>query len=190
MVMGAAAPIGVAAAPAASPILTSQPPRPIEDFELTDQDGAPFRFSQLRGRPALIFFGYTHCPDVCPLTLGKLQRVLDTADPSLHEIGLVMISVDGNRDDAPAMKAYLSALAPHGIGLTGDPRAVRQVAAQFSSVFIKQFPDKAGGPYLVEHTSQVYLVDRQGRLRETFFDAPIDSMAHATAAVAREPAGP
>lgn len=108
----------------------------------------------------------------------------------MHEVELVMVSVDGDRDSPPAIKAYLSRFAPRGIGLTGDPRTVRQVAAQFSSVFFKQLPDQAGGPYLVEHTSQIYLVDRLGRLRETFFDASVDAMAHATAAVASEPVGP
>ena len=97
-----------------------------------------------------------------------------------------MISVDGDRDSPAAMKAYLAQVSPRFMGLTGDPRTVRGIAAQFSAVFFKGLPAKPGGPYLVEHTSQIYLIDRHGRLRVTFFDASIDAMRRATTAVADE----
>jgi len=168
---------------------TTQPPKPIDDFELTDQDGKAFRFSQLRGAPALVFFGYTHCPDVCPATLAKLALLTDSADLSLQNTALVMISVDGDRDSPAVMKAYLAQVSPRCMGLTGDPRAVRRIAAQFSGVFFKAFPDQPGGPYLVQHTSQIYLIYRQGRLRATFYDASTDAMRRATAALAHETRG-
>jgi len=158
----------------------------IDDFELTDQDGMPFRFSQLRGKPALVFFGFTHCPDVCPATLAKLVLVTHAADPKADSATLVMISVDGDRDTPAAMKAYLAQLSPRCIGLTGDPHAVRQIAAQFPAVFFKGLPEKPGGPYAVEHTSQVYLIDRRGRLRATFLNESIDAMRRAIAAISNE----
>jgi protein SCO1/2 len=97
-----------------------------------------------------------------------------------------MISVDGDRDSPEAMKAYLAQVSPRSMGLTGDPRAVRAIAAQFSAVFFKGIPDRPGAPYLVQHTSQVYLIDRQGRLRASFSDASIDAMRRATIAIADE----
>ena len=169
-----------------------QPPKPIDDFALTDQDSKPFKLSQLRGRPALLFFGFTHCPDVCPSTLAKLGVLMASADENMRGTALVMISVDGDRDSPETMRAYLAQVLPRGIGLTGDPRAVRRIAAQFSGVFFKGLPDRPGGDYLVQHTSQVYLIDPQGRLRATFFDASIDTMRQATAAIVQEsgPKGP
>ena len=171
-------------------VATTHPPKPIEDFELTNQEGKPFRFSQLRGAPALVFFGFTHCPDVCPSTLAKLALLTDSADLRLRSTALVMVSVDGDRDTPSVMKAYLAQVSPRCIGLTGAPHTVRDIAAQFSAVFFKGFPDKPGGPYLVQHTTQIYLVDRQGRLRATFLDASIDAMRRAAAAIADEQQGP
>jgi protein SCO1 len=164
----------------------SQRYKTIEDFELSDQDGMPFRFRQLRGKPALVFFGFTHCPDVCPATLARLVVVTNAIDPKADSATIVMISVDGDRDTPAAMKAYLAQLSPRCIGLTGDPHAVRQIAAQFPAVFFKGLPEKPGGPYAVQHTSQVYLIDRRGRLRATFLDESIDAMRRAIAAVANE----
>ena len=166
-----------------------QPPKPIADFELADQDGKPFRFSQLRNRPVLVYFGFTHCPDVCPATLAKLRALNATADQKIRDVAVVMISVDGDRDNPATMKTYLAQMSPQFIGLTGDPRAVRGIAAQFPAVFFKGLPDRQGGEYLVEHTSQVYLIDRHGRLCAVFSDAPIGAMRQALHTLADEPAG-
>jgi protein SCO1/2 len=88
-----------------------------------------------------------------------------------------MISVDGERDAPAAMKAYLDALSADFIGLTGEPRTVRQIAEGFSAVFFKGLPAGQSGHYVVDHTSQVYLADAEGRLRATFFDASVEQMA-------------
>lgn len=96
---------------------------------------------------------------------------------------VVMISVDGGRDTPAVMKAYLEPLSDQFIGLTGDPKAVRKIAAGFSAVFFKGLPADNSGAYLVEHTSQIYLVDDQGRLRATFFDASVEAMSEATRAI-------
>jgi protein SCO1/2 len=147
-------------------------------FELLDQDGHPFRFSQRKGAAALVFFGFTHCPDVCPTTLHKLKLLTD----ALRQAGgsapaVIMISVDGDRDTPAALKAYLALLSKDFIGLTGDARQVRAIAADFSAVFFKGLPADSSGNYRVEHTSQVYLVDARGRLRATFFDATVEQMS-------------
>jgi protein SCO1/2 len=161
-------------------------PTPVQlaDFELQDQDGHAFRFSERKGANALIFFGFTHCPDVCPATLYKLKLLTDALrKDSGSTPAVIMISVDGDRDTLAAMKAYLAPVSKDFIGLTGDPRTVRTIAANFSAVFFKGLPADNSGNYLVEHTSQVYLVDAHGRLHATFFDASVEQMARAVRAL-------
>ena len=167
-------------------VLEANPPKALPDFELTDQDGQPFRLSKLRGSPVLLFFGFANCPDVCPLALGQLQMIARSPDKAVRQARMVMISVDGDRDKPADLKRYLGPVSPDFVGLTGDPRTVRDIAAQFSAVFFKGAPTDRSGQYLVEHTSQVYLLDRQGRLRSTFFNATVDAMTTATRAVALE----
>ena len=171
---------------AAGRVLDANPPKVIADFELTDQDGKPFRLSTLRGSPVLLFFGFTNCPDVCPLTLGQLQVIAGSHDKAVREVRIVMISVDGDRDKPADLQHYLEPVSSDFIGLTGDPRRVRDIAGQFSAVFFKGMSRDSAGRYLVEHTSQVYLLDRQGRLRSTFFNATVDEMSKATRQVALE----
>ena len=97
-----------------------------------------------------------------------------------------MVSVDGDRDKPEDMKRYLNSVSPGFIGLTGDPRRVRGIAGEFSAVFFKGMSRDSSGRYLVEHTSQVYLLDRKGQLRSTFFNATVDEMIEATTRVALE----
>ncbi len=178
--------VATVALSAPSRVLEATPPRAIPDFELTDQDGKAFRLSQLRGSPVLLFFGFANCPDVCPLTLGQLQVLASSPDKAVRQARVVMVSVDGDRDKPADLKRYLAPVSPDFVGLTGDPRRVRDIAAQFSAVFFKGAPTDRSGKYLVEHTSQVYLLDRQGRLRSTFFNATVDAMTSATRLVALE----
>jgi len=175
---------GVADAKPEERVLVAETPRPFEDFQLTDQSGEAFRFSRLRGGSALVFFGFTHCPSICPAAMFKLKVLTE----SLREGGgpvptVVLISVDGARDTPEVMKAYLAPLSDRFIGLTGDPKAVRKIAAGFSAVFFKGLPADNSSNYPVEHTSQVYLVDEQGRLRATFFDASVEEMTRTTRAI-------
>jgi len=133
-----------------------------------------------------VFFGFSHCRDVCPLTLGQLQAIVSSRDSAVNQARVVMISVDGDRDTPAALKGYLAPVSPDFIGLTGTPRRVRDIAAQFSAVFFKGMPADGDGNYQVEHTAQVYLLDKQGRLHSTFFNAPADVIAAATRQVATE----
>ena len=163
----------------------SQPARAVSDFTLTDQEGTPQKFSSLRGRTALVFFGFSNCPNVCPPTLQKLRQVQRALQKS-GALSTVFVSVDGERDTPAVMKAYLEPFQPGFIGLTGDPRDVRAIAAQFSAVFFKGPAIDAKGGYNVEHTSQVYLVDRDGRIRAVFFNAPAEEMTAAARKVMAE----
>lgn len=174
---------------AESSVMIAESATVLGDFELTDQEGQSFRFSSLRGHAALIFFGFTHCPDVCPATMHRL-RLLEQAQRSNGKPSplVVMISVDGARDTPAAMKSYLQPLSSDFIGLTGDPVAVRGIAANFSAVFFKGLPGDKSGNYQVQHTSFVYLVDPQGRLRATFSDASLDEMSRVIGEILSSPA--
>jgi cytochrome oxidase Cu insertion factor (SCO1/SenC/PrrC family) len=115
---------GWAAAPASLPALdrvyVNPEPAPIADFTLTDQDGKALAFSSLRGQPLLVFFGFTHCPSICPTTLARLKSLHASRNGALEPARIVLVSVDGDRDTPGRLKTYLAALSPEFIGLTGD----------------------------------------------------------------------
>ncbi|HEY5810941.1 MAG TPA: SCO family protein [Povalibacter sp.] len=157
-------------------------PAAIQDFELIDQQGRPRRFSDFQGAPVLIFFGFTHCPEVCPTTLHELKILKQSSDREIRRVQVVFISVDGDRDTPARLKSYLEPISKSFVGLTGPPKTVRGVAAQFSSVFVKGVREKDGS-YQVQHTSQIYLVDASGKLRATFFNATQDEMRTAIAQI-------
>lgn len=152
-------------------------PVQIGDFELVDKNGRGFGLAELRRQPALVFFGYTQCNDVCPVTLQQLRMLTAAPGAPLRGITVVMISVDGDRDTPAVLKSFLATWPPELVALTGDPHLVRRLAARFHAVFFKGLPDDPGGSYQVQHTSQVYLTDRDGRLRATFYDAPPETIA-------------
>ena len=175
-----------AALPALERVYVNPEPAQIADFTLTDQAGKPRKFSSLRGQPALVFFGFTHCPDVCPTALGRLKLLHDSRDGALKSARVVLISVDGERDTPARLKEYLAPLSLDFIGLTGDPKLASKIAAQFAAVFFKEPPGKDGS-YNVMHSTQVFAVDRSGRLRASFADASIEDMATITALLLDEP---
>lgn len=135
-------------------------------FQLTDQTGATVTEKSLQGRPSLIFFGYTHCPDVCPTTLFEMSEVLRAMGKDADGVNAYFISVDPERDTMASMKDYLSSFDPHVKGLTGDPKAVAKVAAEYR-VYAKKVPLK-NGDYTMDHTALVYLMDRDGKFVAPF----------------------
>jgi protein SCO1/2 len=161
------------------------PPRGIRDFSLTNQDGKAVRLSEMGGAPVLVFFGFAHCPSVCPATLSQLRRLELGYSRELAGTRIVVISVDGERDTPSMLSEWLKPISPTFIGLTGPSNAVHDIAAQFTAAFFKGVKQPSGD-YLVEHNSQVFLLDAQGRLRATFFDAPVETMAKVTSAIASE----
>jgi protein SCO1 len=180
-----AASTDAASLPALERVTVLAEPKAIADFTLTDQDGRPRTLASLRGAPLLIFFGFTHCPDVCPAALSKLKLLQESDGGALKGARVVMISVDGERDTPAVMKKYLAPLSRDFIGLTGTPRTVADIAARFSAVAFKEPPDRSGN-YNFYHSSLVYLLDREGRLRASFFDASIENMATVTRLVLNE----
>ena len=185
--------VAVAAAagePAALPKLPGVFPNPapaeVADFTLTDQSGKPRAFSSLRGEPVLVFFGFTHCPNVCPTALGQLKLLHESQGGKFKDARVVLVSVDGERDTPARLKSYLAPLSADFIGLTGDPKLTAQIAARFAAVFFKE-PAGKDGNYNVMHSTQVFAVDKAGRLRASFADASIDDMAKVTALLLAEP---
>jgi protein SCO1 len=166
-------------------VMLQPTPKPLQDFELTDQDGRSFRFSSLRGAPALMLFGFAHCPDVCPTSLQKLA-LLKQSNPELKGVRVVMISVDAERDTAAALKEYLNHFSGDFIGLTGDPQHIREIATQFSAAFFKGEANATSGTYVVGHSGQVFAVDKAGNVRAEFYDASLDAMAGVTRALLAE----
>ncbi|HEU0244366.1 MAG TPA: SCO family protein [Candidatus Limnocylindrales bacterium] len=130
-------------------------------LELTDQTGQPFSLTSLRGHPVLVFFGYTHCPDVCPATIGTLNQVLADAGDGPRA---VFISIDPERDQPPEMATYLKYLPKAYTGLSGTPDQVAANAQRWGVKYAKVDEGSADG-YAMAHTADVFLVDAQGRLR-------------------------
>ena len=128
-------------------------------FQLTDQAGKAFTDKDLKGKPTLIFFGYTHCPDVCPTSLFELSEVLRAMGKDADKVNAVFISVDPERDTPATMKDYLSSFDPHLEGLSGDPAETAKVITSYR-VYAKKVPTK-DGDYTMDHTALIYLMDRE-----------------------------
>jgi protein SCO1 len=129
-------------------------------FHLEDQDGKPVSDQDMKGRPFLVFFGFTHCPDVCPTTLFEISEVMKKLGNDADRTGALFITVDPERDTPAAMKDYLSNFDPHLRGLTGDPAAVN-AAIRAYRVYAKKVPLE-NGDYTMDHTAVVYLMDKDG----------------------------
>jgi protein SCO1/2 len=135
-------------------------------FRLTDQNGQAVSDQDLKGHPFLVFFGFTHCPDVCPTTLFEVSEILRALGPDADRVRALFITVDPERDTPALMKDYLSSFDPHLAGLTGDPAAVTAVAKAYR-VYFKKVPLDQGG-YTMDHTAIVYLMDKDGRFVQPF----------------------
>jgi protein SCO1 len=146
-------------------------PRPVADFTLTDQGGRAFTRASLAGRPTLVYFGFTRCPDVCPTTLAKIARAVREAQ--VRELRVVFVSIDPQHDTPAVVGLYAHAFDPSFAGITGEPAAIAAVAASFGvAVNRVELP---GGDYTMDHTAAVFLLDREARIAAIFtppFDVP------------------
>jgi protein SCO1 len=135
-------------------------------FTLVDQNGATVTDADIKGRPFLVFFGYTHCPDICPATLFEVSEVMHALGKDADRTGALFITVDPERDTPAVMKDYLSSFDPHLRGATGD-RAAIDAAEKAYRVYAKKVPT-TNGDYSMDHTALVYLMDKQGRFVAPF----------------------
>jgi protein SCO1/2 len=132
-------------------------------FTLVDQNGRTVTNETLKGKPTLIYFGYTFCPDVCPTSLLLMETAIDKLGPdAAKKVNLVFITIDPERDTQKLIKDYVGNFGPTFIGLTGTPEHVA-AAARAYRVYFQKVPGKDGAPYLMDHSSIVYLLDRNGR---------------------------
>jgi protein SCO1/2 len=135
-------------------------------FDLVDQNGKPFTDADLKGKWQLVFFGYTHCPDVCPTALNDLSLALDQLGAKKKDVGIVFISVDPDRDTPPVLKSYVDSFGGPIVALTGTPDAVAQAAKDYKVYYAKH--PRADGGYDMDHSALIYVMDPQGRFTATF----------------------
>lgn len=163
------------AAPTAAPtdapseIAVIDPPRVMANFTLTNAAGEAVRLSDLKGKTVLLAFGYTHCPDVCPITLARFKQIRDKLGDQAGEVRFVWISVDGARDTPERIGQYISMFDSAITGLTGDSEDVRTIITEYGGLF--QI-NNAGGVkkdnYTVDHTASHFLLDAEGRWIRTY----------------------
>ncbi len=130
-------------------------------FTLVDQDGRTVTEKDFSGATHLVFFGFTHCPDVCPTTLQQISDVLTALGPKGKTMKVAFVTVDPERDDPASLKTYLSSFDPRITGLTGTPEQITAVEKAYRA-YARKVPDKKG-EYVMEHTAIVYVMDAQNR---------------------------
>ena len=135
-------------------------------FSLTDQNGKTVTDADLKGKWQLVFFGYTHCPDVCPTTLNDLSLALDKLGGNKDKVGIVFISVDPDRDTPAALKSYVDSFGAPVEALTGPADAVAQAAKAYKVFYAKHA--RSDGSYDMDHSALIYVMDPQGRFTATF----------------------
>ena len=131
-------------------------------LELVDHTGKPRRLEDFRGKAVVLFFGFTHCPDICPTTLADISQAIKQLGPDADRVQVLLVSVDPERDTQESLAKYVTAFDPRFLGLRGDLAATKKVAGEFKIYFEKR---KQGDGYTVDHSAQSYVIDPQGRLR-------------------------
>jgi protein SCO1/2 len=135
-------------------------------FHLEDQNGNAVSDTDMKGKPFLVFFGFTHCPDICPTTLFDISQVMKALGPDADRTGALFITVDPERDTPGVLKDYLSNFDPHLRGLTGDRPAIDTAIKEYR-VYAKKVPLENGN-YTMDHTALVYLMDKDGHFVAPF----------------------
>ena len=156
------------------------PPRPAPEFSLRGSDGVDFKLNRFRGKVVALGFGYTFCPDVCPTTLAELAQARKKLGPQAKDFQVVYITVDPERDSAARLKTYLSAFDDSFLGATGTPEQLAKVRKDYGIAIAKKSVGSDPSAYLVHHSSFVYFIDREGRLRAMlpFGGRTVDDIAH------------
>jgi protein SCO1/2 len=135
-----------------------------KDFHLIDHNGKPRQLADFRGKIVLLFFGYTHCPDVCPVTMAQFAMLMKELGPDAKRVQVLFMTLDPERDTKELLAQYVPAFNPDFLGLYGDMATTQATARDFRVFFEKQ-PGKTPDTYTVDHTAVTYVFDTQGRLR-------------------------
>jgi protein SCO1/2 len=135
-----------------------------KDFSLTDHTGRPRSLADFRGKAVAVFFGFTHCPDVCPTAMAGMAQAMQLLGADAGRVQVLFITVDPARDTAALLAQYVPAFHPSFIGLTGEPAAIERTAKDFK-VFFQRQSGATAESYSIDHSAGIYLYDPQGRLR-------------------------
>ncbi len=146
-------------------------PQPLTEFSLIDHNGAPFDLARFKGQWSLVFFGYTHCPDICPTTMNDLNsmiRVLNADYPQVTSPVVIFVSVDPERDTPERLHSYAPYFNEAFLGVSGESQAVTDFSKQLHAYFryVKNSPDSQD--YIVDHSAGINLIDPAGRLHALF----------------------
>lgn len=136
-------------------------------FQMTNDLGKPVTASNYHGKIALLYFGYTHCPDVCPLTLVHLHTVLQKLGKHADDVQVLFVTVDPTRDTVPVLHQYVTAFDPRFVGLTGTQNAIAKLTKRYRAYFKRESPQSSSTPgdYDVTHSSAIYIFGRDGHAR-------------------------
>lgn len=157
--------MGLAGAPERSGAVRIGVPDIGGPFEMVDSAGRRVTEEALLGKPSVIFFGFTFCPEVCPTTLYELSGLMEELGPAADALNVVFVSVDPQRDTPEHLRDYLSSFDPRIVGLTGTPEQLETIAKAYH-VYYKRVPTDGGG-YTMDHTATVYLMDAEGMFAGT-----------------------
>lgn len=144
------------------------PPVQLDDFALPASTGETLGLSSFRGKWVLLFFGFTHCPDICPTTLVDYARVMPLLGEAAEQLQVVFISVDGERDTPDVLARYVTRFHPSFIGLQGNPQTLDRIQPQFGLWYEIAAHDSNTPRYNVDHSARTYLIDAEGRLRISY----------------------
>jgi protein SCO1/2 len=133
-------------------------------LDLTGHDGKARTLADFNGKVLVVFFGFTHCPDVCPTTLARLAAVMKALGPDAGRVQVVLVTVDPARDTPEVLAKYVTAFNPAFLGLTGDAAAIERTAKEFRVIFEKQ-AGQTPETYTVDHSSGIFVFDPKGRVR-------------------------
>ncbi|ABY33812.1 MAG TPA: SCO family protein [Chloroflexus aurantiacus] len=165
-----------------------EPPNPAPEIPLVDQFGNEFRLSNYRDKIVLVFFGFTHCPDICPTALGDLKRVMEKLGNDAAKVQVVFVSVDPERDTPDLMQRYLAAFNPTFLGLNGDRAVLEQVYKSYGVTVIKRELPNSGLGYTIDHSGYIYAIDQAGNWRLLWaHGTPVDDIVSDVQALLRNP---
>lgn len=134
------------------------------DFSLTDHNGQPRQLADFRGKLVAMFFGYTHCPDVCPTTMTDLAAAIKSLGPDATKVQVLFVTVDPERDTAALLKQYVPAFNPTFLGLRPTPEQLKILGSEYKVVYQKN-PGTSQDNYLMDHSAGTFIYDAEGRLR-------------------------
>jgi protein SCO1/2 len=147
------------------------------DFRLADPDGRVRTLADFRGKAVVLFFGYTHCPDVCPTTLAEMATAIKALGPDGPRVQVLFVTVDPKRDTPELLRNYTAAFNPTFLGLTGDEAAIARVTKDFK-IYVDVRPGKTPDSYSVDHSAQSLVFDTKGKLRLMIpYGTPADKIA-------------